>query len=299
MGIGRPPPVDLEGVRWAGVTGPYCCFGQAFSIRSTSQQLADYLGALYAPMLCDHSPSHVTFSLVAPEGSDYGAIYRDRAPLVASAVPSSVFGTLLWAINRHVIQPSTEAVVLHAAAADLDGYAVVLPAAMESGKTTLVTGLLERGLGYLTDEAVELGPDRRVTGFPKPLSIDPGSWEVLAHLRPQVCPEVRPYLEHQWQIPAGSLSYVVAESRAAVFIFPRYLAGAATELVRVPPATALRLAVGCTFGVDGAVVSASQVQQLRGVLTRVPTYQLTSSSLREACETVIETLQDASQGPAA
>ena len=48
---------------------------------------------------------------------------------------------------------------------------------MESGKTTLVAGLVLAGLRYLTDEAVAIRPaDGGITPFPKALSVDHGSW---------------------------------------------------------------------------------------------------------------------------
>jgi hypothetical protein len=295
MGWNEQPLDPLANVAWAATLGPFRCFGRVFCIRTDSEEVAEFLATLYEPMLNETSQQAVVFSLVTPDGRTYGSVHRDQVHLRASAVPSVLLGTLVWAINRLVIQPDSDAVVLHAAAADLDGRAVVLPAPMESGKTTLVAGLLGHGLNYLTDEAVELEADDAVSGYPKPLSIDPGSWHVLAHLEPKVSPVVRPYLEEQWQVAAASLSEVVPRSQVAAIVFPRYVAGAATDLARLPPATALRLAVACTFGPENAIISSAQMHRLGGVFTRVPAYRLSSSSLVEACEAIIGQLRGASE----
>jgi hypothetical protein len=293
VGTEQKPPEHLDDLTWATVLGPFSCFGHAFSIRTTSSELGGYLDRLFAPLSCRSTPQPTVFSLVTPMGTSQGTVHRDQELLLTNTVAWRLLGTLIWAINREVIQPDRDTVMLHAAAADLDGHSVVLPAPMESGKTTLVTGLLERGLGYLSDEAVKLHPDGTATGYPKPLSIDPGSWEVLAHLAPQVPTSVRPYLERQWQVPADSLTNVVSESRPALVVFPTYRAHAVTELTRLSSATALRLAVECTFGPVGAMVSTTQVRRLVDLLASVPVYQLTSSTLDEACSAVVDALGEA------
>jgi hypothetical protein len=291
--MGQQPPGQFDDVTWTTVLGPFSCFGHVFSIRTTSSEMGDFLDRLFAPMGCRTSAQPTVFSLVPPTARTQGTVHRDQEPLLTSKVAWRLLGTLIWAINREVIQPDRVRVILHAAGADLDGHSVLLPAPMESGKTTLVTGLLERGLGYLSDEAIELLPDGTATGYPKPLSIDPGSWEVLAHLAPQVPTSVRPYLERQWQVPADSIANIVSGSRPALVVFPTYRAHAVTELTRLSPATALRLAVECTFGPAGAMVSTTQVRRLVALLASVPVYQLTSSTLDEACSAVVDALGQA------
>ena len=86
--------------------------------------------------------------------------------------------------------------LVHAGAVEWDGHAALFPAPMESGKTTLVAGLVRAGARYLSDEAAAIDPETLlVHPFPKSLTIGAGSWEVLADLAPAVDPEVtRRYL---------------------------------------------------------------------------------------------------------
>ena len=63
-----------------------------------------------------------------------------------------------------------------------------MPAASGSGKSTLTAGLARAGLGYLSDELVALELDGAVPGrllpYPKPITVKPGSFAVLADMDP-------------------------------------------------------------------------------------------------------------------
>jgi hypothetical protein len=139
-------------------------------------------------------------------------------------------GIVLGNVNRQAVRTaSRERVVFHAACADRDGVGVILAAPMDSGKTTTVAGLLRAGFAYLTDEAIAL--DRTslmLHGYPKPLSIDQGSWEALAHL----APHDKDLFRLQWQVPgsrAGSAGCADL-TRAGVVVFLRYVKGGQTRI---------------------------------------------------------------------
>ena len=132
---------------------------------------------------------------------------------------------------------------MHAAGAVRDGVAVLLPAPMEHGKTTTVAGLLRAGYDYLTDEVVAVEPSSLlVHAFPKPLSLDRGSWPVLPELEPPVR-----LTEDQWQVPASALGAATSPPvRAGLVIVPGYRPGAATELVPLSrPEALVLLAESC------------------------------------------------------
>ncbi|HEV8420953.1 MAG TPA: hypothetical protein VGR13_06330, partial [Actinomycetota bacterium] len=73
----------------------------------------------------------------------------------------------LWAINRAVQTRVRDYVLLHAGAVARDGKVVLLPAAMESGKSSLVLALLQQGFEYLSDEFGAIDP---VTGNAFPVA---------------------------------------------------------------------------------------------------------------------------------
>jgi hypothetical protein len=284
--------IALGDVSWDGVVGPFTCFGRSWSIRTTDDAVTEYLRSLFAPMedLGWRGPVAVV-SLIAPGPGRVGAVYRDDEYIGSSHSPARLLGHLIWAINRLVIQPSRTEVVLHAAAAATPyGDAIVLPAPMESGKTTLVTGLLDRGLTYLTDEAALIDDEFRVWGYRKPLSIDPGSWGVLAHHRPVVPPVIDPYHEDQWQVAAATFAPTSSSATMASIVLPRYERGAEATLCALEPAEAVRRLVECTFGPKDATLSLPQMSKLARFASSVPVYDLTAGQLDEACAAVLSTL---------
>ena len=96
----------------------------------------------------------------------------------------------------------------------------------------------------MTDEAYAIDPTTLlVQPFPKPLSVDRGSWSVLAGMRPtvQLTPE-------QWQVPVTELGVPIAPpARTSVIISPRYRAGSETRLVPISRARMLLLLAEACF----------------------------------------------------
>lgn len=164
--------------------------------------------------------------------------------------PRRLLSLLLGRVNRAVVRDSTDDhVLLHAAAAERDGRAVVLAAPMESGKTTTVAGLVRAGWGYYTDEAVAVRrADGLLSPYAKPLSVDPGSWGVLADLSPG---RVEGFTD-QWQVPVTGLpgGRVAEPLRVSAVVLPRYRAGGGTALRPLSRADALVTVLGCTFGLQ-------------------------------------------------
>jgi hypothetical protein len=87
---------------------------------------------------------------------------------------------LLWAVNDGVGKRVRDFLLLHAGAVGSDGGAILLPAKMDSGKSTTVVAMLETGFAYLSDEFGAVDP---ITGhlYPAAKRIAVG-WETLAHL---------------------------------------------------------------------------------------------------------------------
>jgi hypothetical protein len=268
--------------------GPFECFGQRFVIDTSDRDLAAFLADAYAPMRSSDGDAMVIYRVLPPADGQAGFVARDEELIGTHERPARILAYLIWAINRQVIDSSLDRrLMLHAGAVDLGGTAVVLPAPMGSGKTTLVTGLLDRGCGYLSDEAVAISSDHVVESYPKPLSIEPGSWQVLAHHEPAVAPALQPYLERQWQVAPQRISPIVRQSRLSLIVFPRYERGASTRLEAIGPAAALGPAVASTFWHPQQPLPVARVRQLAGAMEAVPAYRLVSGSLEEACDRVL------------
>jgi hypothetical protein len=291
----RPEVAAFDEVDFAHLLGPYAVFGQRFQLRTPDAALAGLLRELYAAMAGDpaevgHLDDVVDYRIVPPAGEEYGTVLRGDELLGRGSQPATLLGRLVWAINQQVIKGTPDRLLLHASAADLDGHGVMVPAKMESGKTTLVTGLLDRGLGYLTDEAASVTPDLVLEGYPKPLSIDQGAWEVVPHHEPSDA-EVAAYFTSQWQVPAQRISHVVKRSRLRLIVFRRYVADTPLRFSRLRPAEAIEPMVESTFVTDRTHLSAGRLRELVAVLEQVPAYELVGGELDEACDVVIRELR--------
>lgn len=290
----RPPA-------WRYETRTFEALGYRFSIRSTWEGVGRYLDAAFEgcgtlddvePPLEQGEGSRpvVRYSLLhGLPGPRSHAVYVGDELGVAAIDAAYVFGYLIWHINQQVIaRGSKDHVLLHAAGAVRNGVGVILPAGQEAGKTTLVAGLVRAGFGYLSDEAVAVRRDRLdLLPFAKPLSIDPGSWSVLAELRPRLDPATAAYLANQWQVPAHHVrrDAFAGTVTCRVIVFPSYVAGAATRLEPLRGAESLTTLLSHCFHFHER--GARNFEVLARLAARSRSFRLTSGDLAGACEAVM------------
>lgn len=283
--------------------GPFRALGHRFDVVTSDRDLAGYLDDLFAAMAGDEPPGEpVAHYRVVRRAGDPAAwvVARDGHEVVRTTEGSNALAMLLWDVNRSVVERTGGLLLLHAAAAERDGWGVVLPGAMEAGKTTIVAGLVRAGLRYLTDEVTAIDPERLwVHPYPKALSVDPGSWEVLADLEPAVPDGARPFLPDQWQVVPASVrpGAVAPGARPRLVVLPRYEPGAALRLTALSRADALVAVSGCAFRFSDDPVGV--LQALAGVLGACDTYELVHSDLRAAVGAVTGLLDRLSGEPAA
>lgn len=273
------------GVEWSYTTRRIRLLSHDFAIRSTHPGIGRYFDDLYDASIVRGEPSTWYSIITGLPGSKPHALDVDRERVVRTSRSQFVTEYLFWHINREAIDRScADYVLVHAAAAARNGVGIVLPAASEAGKTTLVGGLVSAGFNYLTDEAAAIHPvTLRLVPFEKPLSVDKGSWEVLAHLEPRVEPEIKQYLASQWQVPplsirSGSVSGAVP---ARLVVFPRYSPGGRTQLKKVSRSDALIGLLRHTFKFERA--SRRNFEVLARLAGQVSCYDLTVGCLSEAC----------------
>jgi hypothetical protein len=281
----RLTPGDIAGTRWAHRTPRLRALGHDFVIATTNSGLGRYLDEMYAACVDERSDATTVYALVdGIPGQRPFALYVDGRLLVQSGDAAFVLSHLTWHVNQQVIHRTDDHVLLHAAAAARDGVSVMLPAAMDQGKTTLVAGLLLAGFDYLTDEAVAIDPATLdLLPYPKPLSIDEGSQQVLAELEPRTGRSVATYLAGQWhvgpqRIRTGGLSGRVAPS---FVVFPRYVAGSRTRLEPLARAEAVPALMRQTFRLHRH--GRRNFEVLTRVAARTRCFRLLVGDLDEAC----------------
>jgi hypothetical protein len=182
--------------------------------------------------------------------------------------------------------------LLHAGgAAASDGRAVIVHGASGAGKTTLTTALVAQGLAYITDETVCLEPKTvEIEPFTKPLTVKPGSQELLAHLRPPD-DEVS---EHSgnWQLPPerlGGPDLPKARLLPALIVFPEVDPERDAILVsEVSPARA-----AFVLGEQSSAMWAIEPRTLAALarlVTSVPAYQVSYANAFDAAPVIVDLL---------
>lgn len=281
----RTAPAEFfAGREWAVETAPFRALAHRFQLRSQSREIGDYLGYVLSGLADPAGGGSVSAYSVLDRGEQarrgrWTVYFGDQRVSMSKTVTKAI-SMVLWHINQEAVRATdTDMVVLHASAAELDGVGVVLPAPMESGKTTTVAGLIGAGFRYVTDEAVAISTDTGwVTPFAKPLSIDHGSWEVLSHLQPAtVLPAAI-----QWHVPAedvrsGSTGDVMLPR---LIVSPRYRLGAETVLTPLGRAQMVVLLAESTFHFPDH--GARNFAALADLARRSDCYTLTIGDLDEA-----------------
>lgn len=216
-------------------------------------------------------------------------IRLDGEPLARFVTVAAAVAHLLWDLNRRVVASSDRFVLVHAGAVARRGPALVLPAPMESGKTTLVAGLLCAGFSYLTDEAAAIDPDvGSVTPYPKALHLDEGSWALFPDLAPQPTDRRQSYVRTQWHVPPGRVGARVASTvPLGAVVFPRYERGVATALTPMSTASALVELIANCFNFAGHA-GAQGLAAMASVLAGARCHRLAVGDLDRACRLLIE-----------
>lgn len=274
-------------------TAVHQALDMVFRVRVADPALCAYLDGILAGGPAD--PLEADVYTLLDDGVDLAGrfvLYLNDVHLVTVSTAALALAYLLWHINQEAIRRTDDLVLIHAAGLELDGAGVLLPAPMESGKTTLAAGLVRTGFRYLTDEAVPVEPATgQLRPYPKALSLERGSWDVLADLRPELAEEILPYLQAQWHVPpdairSGSIS---PPCQARFVIAPRYRKGADTTLEPIGRAEGLTVLLENTFNLDRH--GASGFYALSALVRRCRCYRLTIGSLEEACRVVLSLVE--------
>lgn len=189
--------------------------------------------------------------------------------------------------TNEVVSTTRKYVAIHAAAAAFEGRAVIMPGPGGRGKTTTVAGLVRGGWDFLTDEAALISlEDNLVHAFPRPLSVSPGSLELLPGLKERI-PTMRASYRHYdhhvapEDLRPGCLSGPVP---VAFIVFPAYARGAATALAPISRAEALLELLKGTFNLD--LLGGTGVAMLAGVVERAPCHRLSIGAIEPAVRAI-------------
>jgi hypothetical protein len=267
------------------VTRAYHALALDFMLAVDDEAFGRYLEWLLAGFP-EPSAAPVRYEVVHADGSI--CLLHAGDELVRTNDALGFVGSFVQWLNQQVTDPDY-AVMSHAGAVSCGGVACVFPAHMESGKTTLTTGLVRAGFEYVTDEAVAFDlATGEIEPYPKPLSIDPGSQFLFRELEPPLpVGEVRAE-NAQWQVPPDAIrpGAVARRCRARWVVFPKYEAGVETALEPMTRAEGLVELARNTFRFRDHPRRSLDV--LAGVIREVACYHLRVGDLDAACAIVAE-----------
>jgi hypothetical protein len=268
----------------------YRALGYSFQLIMEEGPLADVLSAYLAPFRAPDAVPSTTYRVTRSANGQYALdVNETRVPPATGMV--DMVNSVLWDVQQSAIRGTSDLLLLHASVGALAGRAVALPAPMDSGKTTLVAGLVRSGFSYLSDEVLALDPgDCLARPFPKALRLEGATTALF--------PDVLQSLPREPGAGAKSRSYhyVAAEALRAgaidgqaplpvrLVVFPRYEAGSETLLQPMSRAEALVALVENSFNFK--LFKSRGIHLLQRVLRGADCYRLRMGDLASAVEAV-------------
>lgn len=249
----EPAPPELRTIDWAVRSPTYRGIEVPFRFSCSDAGLGSYLADVLAPLRDPEPPEDgiVREYLIVgthPDAAIAGLVVLDDH-VVTRARGSNLAASVLWHVNQLVSTEAHGHWLLHASAAcppaateRTTSPALVFPASMNAGKSTLVAGLVRAGYRYITDETVAVDPATlEITPYPKAIALDPGSWPVLPELEPVIRADQVPHVHRKWYADPQALGFappVQGRVPLGAVVFPRYQPEHETSLDPLDPLAA-------------------------------------------------------------
>ena len=212
--------------------------------------------------------------------------YFDGQPAFAPLPSGHAFTMIEWGLNWCVAAHAHQNLIIHAAAIERGGRAVLLPAPPGSGKSTLCAGLVQRGWRLLSDELALLDMTTGVVrGMARPVNLKNASIGVVQAFAPHavMTPPVPDTLKGTVALlrpPPDSVRRAREPALPAWIVLPRYCAGSRSELVPHNRARTFLLLAEQSFNYD--IQGVRGFEALSALIDRCACLQFTYSDLDDA-----------------
>jgi len=211
--------------------------------------------------------------------------------------PEALLAHLEWSMNWCIASRANWFLMLHAAVLARDEGAIIMPGVPGAGKSTLSAYLMHRGWRLFSDEFTLLTPGTlELKPFPRLIPLKNDSIEVIkaavpeAEFGPQIpgtrkgrVSHVKPTGEHLRRMHEGAQPRLV--------VFPRYQAGAATELTELPKSACFAELTQNAF--NYVLLGQQAFETVADLTDRVQSYRLVYSKLDEANRALQDALRAA------
>jgi HprK-related kinase A len=202
-----------------------------------------------------------------------------------------------WGLNWVFGHRMHAYLILHAAAVERDGQALVLPAWPGSGKSTLAASLACRGWRLLSDEfGVVTFSGAQVFPFARPVALKNASIEVMRAFGPEatfgpIFPRTRKGTVMHFRVPEESVLRGSEPATVAAIVFPDFQSGATNLIRQLPKATAFLKLAGNSFNYE--IVGEKGFRALSAIVRRCESYILRYGDLASAHRAIDEIMSKA------
>jgi hypothetical protein len=168
------------------VVRSFTCLGFAFSLAVDEPDVQALFDTAYSGCASEDVPmTTLRVECHAEPAEGCFSLYIDDVLVLEATTRVSLVDRVVWEVNQGVIRTRPQVLLLHSAAVELEGRAIVISAPSGAGKSTLAAALVRAGLRYLTDEAVAFDPDTgSVVPYPKPIALHQDVWSLFPELAP-------------------------------------------------------------------------------------------------------------------
>ena len=220
-------------------------------------------------------------------------LVADGVERIRTADAGQLVGALQQTVLERIHRDVAWLALIHGAAVARNGEGTGLAGASGSGKSTLAAGLLNAGFDYLADDMIALSaPDGLIAPWPLPLSIKPGSLDVIAARHPELAqaPRYRTKgLEARLLVPPDSV-WDAEPVKLRRLVFPRFAAGATADLRRISPFDAVERLLADRIWL-GYPLTEARVTAFLTWLSDTPAYAIVYGELDDGVR-LIESIPD-------
>lgn len=199
---------------------------------------------------------------------------------------------LFWDVHDLVGVWVRDFLLIHSGAVSVGGRGVLVPATMDTGKSTLVTALLHAGAAYLSDELAAIDPvTRNVYAYPKRITLDQETLRFFPGLEDRLADRAGAMetLTQRYVRPEDCGASVAAPAPVAALVFPTPERDGPARLEPIAAADAVQLLA--THARNLYRYADRGVLMLAEMCGRAPAYRLSGGTPAERAAAVIERLQ--------